>query len=73
MNGLKISGGIASSIVLAMLPKCPVCLAAYLAALTGLGISVAVASMIKTSLATLCVLVLVWLLTTTVIWRAKKQ
>jgi hypothetical protein len=63
-NSLRISGGIGSSLVLALLPKCPMCMAAYLAMLTGLGVSVTIAAIIKTSLATLCVVILLWLLTT---------
>jgi len=60
-NRPRIASGIVSGLVLALLPKCPVCLAAYLAMLTGLGVSVAAAAIIKTSLASLCLLILLWL------------
>lgn len=49
------------SVVLAAMPKCPVCLAAYVALLTGCGISLAAASIAWWSLATGCVAILVYL------------
>jgi hypothetical protein len=42
-------------------------MAAYLAMLTGLGVSVTIAAIIKTSLVTLCVVILLWLLTTALV------
>jgi hypothetical protein len=68
----RIAGGIASSLLLALLPKCPVCIATYIAMLTGLGVSMATAAVIKTSLATVCVLALLWLSTSTLLGLAKK-
>lgn len=61
---LRFAGGIGSSLVLALLPKCPLCMAACVAMLTGVGVSVAAAAILKASLATLCGLILVWALTT---------
>lgn len=55
---LRMTGGIASTLVLALLPKCPLCVAAYVSMLTGLGVSVAVAAIIKESLAGVCILTL---------------
>lgn len=47
--------------ILALMPKCPVCLAAYIALFSGIGISLPVASFLRTGLIVLCVLALVFL------------
>jgi hypothetical protein len=72
-NRLRIAGGIGSGLVLALLPQCPVCLAAYLAVLTGLGVSVAVAAIVKASLAAVCGIILAWLLSTALLRFAAKR
>src|SRR6476646_2153087 len=50
------------TLILALLPKCPACFAAYIALGTGISVSVATASFLKTLLIAICVGILVWLL-----------
>ena len=47
--------------ILVLLPKCPACLAAYLALGTGLGISVSTATYLRLALVMLCVASLTYL------------
>jgi hypothetical protein len=51
---------IAPSVILALLPKCPMCLAAYIALATGFGISMPVAAWIRTGLLLTCLSALAW-------------
>ena len=48
-------GALVPGSLLLILPKCPLCVAAYVAAFTGIGVSVATVSHIKFALASLCV------------------
>jgi hypothetical protein len=48
------AGWIAPSVGLALMPKCPICLAAYLAIGTGIGVSLTTASYLRTSFEVLC-------------------
>ena len=47
--------------LLALMPKCPMCLAGYLALTTGVGVSLPVAQALRFMLMALCAASLVWL------------
>ncbi len=54
-RGVELARWLFPSATLVLLPKCPVCVAMYVALFSGVGISLASASVIRTSLLILCV------------------
>ena len=52
---LGFAGWLLPGVVLAILPKCPACLAAYVAVGTGLALSAPAAAYLRTTLLALCV------------------
>jgi hypothetical protein len=57
----KAAGWAAPTITLLLIPKCPACLAAYVALWTGLGLSLPAAARIRTALIALCITSLILL------------
>jgi hypothetical protein len=52
---IEVAGWIVPSTILALIPKCPACLAAYIALWSGIGLSLSSAMYLRTSLLVLCV------------------
>jgi hypothetical protein len=51
---VRLAGAIPSGIALVLLPKCPACIAAYVAAATGLTLTAGSASWLRTTILFLC-------------------
>jgi hypothetical protein len=72
-TGREIAGWLIPSATLVLLPKCPACLAMYLALFGGISLSVASASMLRISLLILCIAALLFLALKRLCWVLKSR
>lgn len=61
LHSARKSGWLLPGILLIVMPKCPICLAAYIALATGISIPITAATWLRTSLIAGCIGALVWL------------
>ncbi len=72
-RGLEIAGWIIPSATLALLPKCPACVAMYVALFSGVSVSFASASIVRTSLLVLSLTALFCLALMRLCWLAARN
>jgi sterol desaturase/sphingolipid hydroxylase (fatty acid hydroxylase superfamily) len=56
----QVASSVLPAVILVLLPKCPVCIAAYIAMVTGIGLSLPVTAHLRTLLVILCVTSLIY-------------
>ncbi|QOV90072.1 hypothetical protein [Humisphaera borealis] len=66
-RGAQAAGWVVPGMTLALLPKCPACVAAYIAVATGLGVSLSTAAYLRTSVIVVSIAVLALLATRTAV------
>ena len=68
-------GWLAPSIGLALIPKCPMCVAGYVAAISGVGISMSMAARVRFGMLILCITALTFVTARAAIrmWQAAKS
>ena len=59
-RGGELAGWVLPTATLALMPKCPACVAGYIALLTGIGVSLPVAAFLRWGLVVLCLASLVY-------------
>lgn len=73
-QGREVAGWIVPGALLALMPKCPMCLVAYLALCSGLTISCSAAHLLMRLLTALCIATLALCVVRRVVnWRQNKQ
>jgi hypothetical protein len=65
----KVASSVLPAVILVLLPKCPVCIAAYIAMVTGIGLSLPVAAHLRTLLVVLCASSLIYFVVRQIHWR----
>ena len=67
------AGWILPTAMLALVPKCPLCVAAYAAALTGIGISISAATFLRTSMIVVAIATFVAMAAITLVTTCKNR
>jgi hypothetical protein len=62
-RGLRFAGTVVPAAILVLLPKCPACIAVYLAIGTGIGVTISTAAYLRTLLLMVCVACLAYVAT----------